>query len=558
MDDHSPTPRAEPTPAASSRRHALWPLAAVAIVAVTGAGAGAYFGLRGAAGPGSGAGASPPARAFAAAAYDEAAHQVVLFGGVGAAGAALDDTWTWDGSAWTQQHPHTSPPARAYAAMTYDPKNRDVVLVGGHSLGSQPPSVCSGSASVSGPNATPAPAPARSPMPCASTEPTDFHDTWLWDGSTWHAGGTLPAELMGDSPALGTDPTTGQVLLLLQNFAPPAARMCPEPAPIVGGGGSGGPVVQPAIACATPVTPTLHAWLWSGDQWSLLSAASPPAGPGVPIGGLGSLVADPTSGHLVVFKADFQVVCAAATPPAVAAPCPLNAGAGEGSSGSKTPATMPTVPAPSIPPATEPLVCCADTATTWTGSGWSKAATYERGPEVLSAALAGDPAQHDVVGLTPLGTWTWNGAAWKQEHPSASPAPTEGGTLVYDGASKRLLLFGGQPIATGPLLSPASRSSAVAVSDALWAWDGTTWSQLSGAKASPAPSLTPVPTQSFEPPAPPIPASPPPISVPLPSLQPARCSPIATSEPSGGASTEPAETCVVLATPVPTSSPAAP
>src|SRR5579864_3781562 len=84
VDDRPLTPQALAPPAAASRRRALWPLAAVAIVAILGAGAGAYFGLRGAKGPGSGSAAGPSARAFAAAAYDEAGHQVVLFGGMGA------------------------------------------------------------------------------------------------------------------------------------------------------------------------------------------------------------------------------------------------------------------------------------------------------------------------------------------------------------------------------------------------------------------------------------------------------------------------------------------
>ena len=43
----------------------------------------------------------------------------------------LDDTWTWDGTTWTQQHPATSPSARTFASMAYDPATSTAVLFGG-------------------------------------------------------------------------------------------------------------------------------------------------------------------------------------------------------------------------------------------------------------------------------------------------------------------------------------------------------------------------------------------------------------------------------------------
>src|ERR1700679_2755635 len=58
---------------------------------------------------------SPPARAFAAMAYDAGTNQVVLFGGQGSTNNALGDTWTWNGTTWTQLSPATSPPARSSA-----------------------------------------------------------------------------------------------------------------------------------------------------------------------------------------------------------------------------------------------------------------------------------------------------------------------------------------------------------------------------------------------------------------------------------------------------------
>ncbi|HYR23246.1 MAG TPA: hypothetical protein VEP30_10040, partial [Chthoniobacterales bacterium] len=67
-------------------------------------------------------------------AYDSAHSVVVLFGGQICQGAGcfpVSDTWTFDGTNWQQQHPMTSPPARYLGSATYDTKNRKVVLFGG-------------------------------------------------------------------------------------------------------------------------------------------------------------------------------------------------------------------------------------------------------------------------------------------------------------------------------------------------------------------------------------------------------------------------------------------
>jgi hypothetical protein len=70
----------------------------------------------------------PSARFGAAMAYDAATRTVVLFGGSGVSG----DTWTWNGKTWTKRHPATSPPARVDAMMAYDAATRTVVLFGGN------------------------------------------------------------------------------------------------------------------------------------------------------------------------------------------------------------------------------------------------------------------------------------------------------------------------------------------------------------------------------------------------------------------------------------------
>jgi hypothetical protein len=76
--------------------------------------------------------ASPPARYGASMAYDAATGTAVLFGGDNQKGCAqLGDTWSWDGTTWTQQAPAASPPARYEAAMAYDAATGTAVLFGG-------------------------------------------------------------------------------------------------------------------------------------------------------------------------------------------------------------------------------------------------------------------------------------------------------------------------------------------------------------------------------------------------------------------------------------------
>ena len=84
-------------------------------------------------------------------AYDPATGQLVLFGGYERR-RYLDDTWTWNGTTWTQQSPATSPPARDGASMAYDPGTGQLVLFGGY-----------------------------------GTRHSLYNDTWTWNGTTWTA-----------------------------------------------------------------------------------------------------------------------------------------------------------------------------------------------------------------------------------------------------------------------------------------------------------------------------------------------------------------------------------
>ena len=125
---------------------------------------------------------APPARAGGAMAYDAATHAEVLFGGVAGFGKAdYGDTWIWNGSTWTQEHPPTSPSPRTAALMAYDGATKTVVLFGGHP-GFAP----------SGPG---------------------LDDTWIWNGSNWKEALPAARPTTAGSSAMAYDGTTRNLVL---------------------------------------------------------------------------------------------------------------------------------------------------------------------------------------------------------------------------------------------------------------------------------------------------------------------------------------------------------
>ncbi len=101
-------------------------------------------------------------------------------------------------------------------------------------------------------------------------------------------------------------------------------------------------------------------------------------------------------------------------------------------------------------------------------------------------SLAYDPAQRNVVmfggdtgrdsgsqGLALGTTWTWNGR-WTERHPASSPSARTGAAVVYDSATRQLLLFGGSTSAESGFCGDT------------WSWTGRTWHRLHPATSPPA------------------------------------------------------------------------
>lgn len=74
----------------------------------------------------------PGRRTQAAMAYDAARNETVLFGGVpDFSGTFLSDTWVFDAHGWVRQSPRESPPGNAEGELVYDPVREELVLFGG-------------------------------------------------------------------------------------------------------------------------------------------------------------------------------------------------------------------------------------------------------------------------------------------------------------------------------------------------------------------------------------------------------------------------------------------
>jgi len=195
------------------------------------------------------AGAAPLARARFAMVFDEQRGLVVMFGGNGYWGR-MQDTWEWDGTAWTQRLPAISPSARDYHVMAYDRERHVTVLFGG-----QAPGLAA--------------------------------DTWEWDGAIWAQRQSPVSPSPRAMSAMAFDPTLGGVLLF-------------------GGGGSSEPLddtwrwdgagwqrlfpANPAtIRSGHMMAADLHrrrvvllgspydmfAWEWDGTNWSARLVSSP-------------------------------------------------------------------------------------------------------------------------------------------------------------------------------------------------------------------------------------------------------------------------------------------
>jgi hypothetical protein len=166
-------------------------------------------------------------------AYDAATGTFVLFGGYNGS-EVLGDTWTWDGTTWTQQFPPVSPSPRTNNGMTFDAATGTILLFGGLAGEQGSGDVLNDTWEWHGKTKTLTHLfPASSPSPRRTTITYDgatenvvlfggdretspgtyYDDTWTWNGVTWTEQSPSSAPTARVLNSLNYYPETGRVIL---------------------------------------------------------------------------------------------------------------------------------------------------------------------------------------------------------------------------------------------------------------------------------------------------------------------------------------------------------
>jgi hypothetical protein len=407
---------------------------------------------------------SPDPRAEASMAYDAGHHVLVLFGGNNSTGsnAVLGDTWTWNGSDWSQRLPGVSPPGRSAAAMAYDSRDSAVVLFGGSGAATTLSDTWTWDGSQWSPQDVGATAPAA--RADASMEYDASHqylvlaggfliapDTWTWTlaGGWQQVSGAAQLGyrenfgLVYDSASQRMLTFGGYLFAAHENIQGPVADM------FTFSGSAWQPVdtglpedrYKPAFAWDPGINEFVlfggynlfdkylaDTWLFDGQHWTrLITAHSPPPRYA------SQFAWDGTSDEMVLFSG-----------------------------------------------------CCANPqADTWLfdGTDWHQAAPAVSPTGRGDASFVWDPlTQSDVlfggVGSDLLDdTWEWANGAWTQRSPTDAPSARDRAGAAYDPVSGEVILFsgfGGIRCVTDQNNNTYCTSTAADT----WSWDGNDWTQL--------------------------------------------------------------------------------
>jgi hypothetical protein len=213
---------------------------------------------------------APPPRNGPGLVWDASKNAIVLFGGNIAGSAQLSDTWEWDGTTWTNVTSGTSPPGRAYFPMIYDVQSSSIVLWGG----------CSDNG-------------------CGA----NLADTWTWNGTWSAATGAGPSEAectncmtyhaATNEGILYGVPPTGSTWAWANgawaNITPDASSPAP---PGAGAMAYDSARKRTVFFGGVAATATAETWEWDGTSWSnvtpVCAAVDAGFGTGSSSGGSGS------------------------------------------------------------------------------------------------------------------------------------------------------------------------------------------------------------------------------------------------------------------------------
>ncbi|MCA8952460.1 MAG: hypothetical protein KDE27_23315, partial [Planctomycetes bacterium] len=396
----------------------------------------------------------PVARQSHAMAYDPGRQRVVLFGGEVLGGGLFpaNDTWEWDGAAWTAMQPTQSPPGLSDHAMVWRGSTGRVLLFGG-------------SAGLSGSQDTAWEYDGTTWALLATTAPPTTRDQhgMAWDSLRNRAvvfGGTDNAAIRQDTVALDT---AGTWTVATAGATPPARQA----GVLEFDAASGRLVLFGGIATVTPLTDT---WESSGTGWVLVNSTGGP-----PPGGGHAAATDPVSGRVLLFGGPWlgnetnqtwewlgtgwnQLTPPHAPPRRTLAAMTADPGTntvlmfgGQGTTGSTLGDTWEwdavardwTQRFPAHAPSPRGRV----------GLAWDRhrdvAVLFGGRPSALSSANNE--------------TWEWNRTDWIQRSPATTPPARAFAGMAYDPLRDRTVMFGG-----------TSYSSLLGDT---WEWDGIDWAQ---------------------------------------------------------------------------------
>ena len=198
---------------------------------------------------------SPPGRNDGAFGYDPATSQLVLFGGYGqvdGSNGVLADTWTFDGSDWTEQAPGTVPTSQPADSLAFDSATSQMLMYGD-----------------------------------ASGSSNDNSNTWLWSGSDWSDVTPAPSspQLNANSP-VAYDTATSQLVAVVNDFTftwngTQSAELGTGPgqlAPFGCGKMAYDAATSQLVFYDAGCEGGPYTWIWNGSSWDEQSpTTSPPA-----------------------------------------------------------------------------------------------------------------------------------------------------------------------------------------------------------------------------------------------------------------------------------------
>ena len=321
---------------------------------------------------------------------------------VGKAGGPLQ-TWTWNGALWSQSTSSSQPSAAFFGAAFFDPKSQDVVLYGGG-----PSNGVSGEVG---------------------------NETWEWNGSTWtqlspstyplgrYSGSSVYDSATGTMVLFGGDGSSGLLndtwvwngagwKNVTPAVSPPPrfnASMVYDPATgtvvLFGGDGVYGPLSD--------------TWVWNGSTWTEMTG---PTGPGARDGF--SMVYDPAISRVILFGGEYQGTFL-------------------------------------------------DDMWEWDGQRWSPLSVANGPSARANSSIVFDVASGDIVlvgGKDYSGyrndAWTWNGLVWKSIESVPLPQFIQhlpDFSMTYDPVTKTVLLVNGDS------------SSAMQQESQTWILGGDSW-----------------------------------------------------------------------------------